>query len=97
MLLQRNHSEGWNAFHAVSWLHGGPLYYPASALVSNNYPPLSSIAAAWLMHLIPDAVFTGRALADTAPIGMAVLIMLILRATTATVWRRSRGTTRRCW
>jgi len=81
MLLQRNYNEGWNAFHAASWLHGGPLYYPTSALITNNYPPLSFIAVAWMMHLIPDAVFAGRALADTALIGMAVLIMLILRAT----------------
>jgi hypothetical protein len=81
MLLQRNYNEGWNAFHAASWLHGGPLYYPASALVTNNYPPLSFIAVGWLMHLIPDAVFAGRALADAALIGMAALIVLILRAT----------------
>ena len=81
MLLQRNYNEGWNGFHAASWLHGGPLYYPTSALITNNYPPLSFIAVAWMMHLIPDAVFAGRALADTALIGMAVLIMLILRAT----------------
>jgi len=81
MLLQRNYNEGWNAFHAASWLHGGPLYYPASALITDNYPPLSFIAVAGLMHLIPDAVFAGRALADTALIGMVALIMLILRAT----------------
>jgi hypothetical protein len=81
MLLQRNYNEGWNAFHAASWLHGGPLYYPPSSLITNNYPPLSFIAVAGLMHLVPDAVFAGRALADTALIGMAALIMLILRAT----------------
>ncbi len=81
MLLQRNYNEGWNAFHAASWLHGGPLYYPTSALITNNYPPLSFIAVAGMMHFIPDAVLAGRALADTALVGMVALIMLILRAT----------------
>jgi hypothetical protein len=81
MLFQRNYNEGWNAFHAASLFHGGPLYYPSSALITNNYPPLSFIMVSWLMHVIPDAVFAGRALADTALIGIVALIVLILRAT----------------
>jgi hypothetical protein len=81
MLLQRSYNEGWNAFHAAAWFHGLPLYYPPSSLLTNNYPPLSFIAVSWVMHVIPDAVFAGRALADTALVGIVVLIALILRAT----------------
>jgi len=80
MLFQRNYNEGWNAFHAASFFHGGPLYYPPSALITNNYPPLSFIMVSWVMHVIPDAIFAGRALADTALIGIVALIVLILRA-----------------
>jgi len=81
MLFQRAYNEGWNAFHAASFFHGGPLYYPPSALITNNYPPLSFIAVAGMMHIIPDAVLAGRALCNAALLGAVALIVLILRAT----------------
>jgi hypothetical protein len=81
MLLQRNYNEGWNAFHAAALFHGSPLYYPPSALITNNYPPLSFIVVSWVMHVIPDAVFAGRAVQDAALVSIAALIALCLRAT----------------
>jgi len=81
MLLQVSYNEGWNALHAASFFHGGPLYYPSSGLVWNNYPPLSFIMVSWVMHIIPDAIFAGRALAAAAIIGIVALIMLILSTT----------------
>lgn len=82
MLFQRSYNEGWNAFHAASRFHDGPLYYAPSALITNNYPPLSFVVISWVMHVIPDAVFAGRLAAEIALLGIVALIALILRAIT---------------
>jgi len=80
MWFQTSYNEGWNASFAALFFHGQPLYYPSSALITNNYPPLSFILVSWMMHIIPDAIFAGRALAAAALIGIVSLIMLILWA-----------------
>jgi hypothetical protein len=75
------YNEGWNAGLVDLWLSGGPLYHPASALVTNNYPPISFLAVAAVMRLVPDAVFAGRlisALAFLAVVGLIWRINVIL-------------------
>jgi hypothetical protein len=34
-------NEGWNAYHTVAAMMGGPLYPDARSFMFNNYPPLS--------------------------------------------------------
>ena len=71
-------NEGWNAFHAAGFHAGEPLYHPAGALLTNNYPPLSFVLTSYLLYLIPDAVFCGRILAGLALIGITAAIAGII-------------------
>lgn len=73
------HNEGWNAFHARSLWRGEPLYPAPTGLVTNNYPPLSFIATALLMHVVPDAVFAGRLIAAAAFLVVVGLVGLLVR------------------
>ncbi|HYK80456.1 MAG TPA: hypothetical protein VEU95_12550, partial [Micropepsaceae bacterium] len=60
LLIAINYNEGWNAYHATAALSGGRLYYPANALVTNNYPPLSFIIVGMVSNIVGDAIFAGR-------------------------------------
>lgn len=53
-------NEGWNAFHSNHLRKGEPLYPPYNALISNNYPPLSSYLNAGLATLLGDDLIAGR-------------------------------------
>jgi hypothetical protein len=74
MYVSKNYNEGWNAFHAASLFSGENLYFPSSAVVTNNYPPLSFFIIAGIMHFIPDAVFAGRIVATLSFVGIAIAI-----------------------
>ena len=74
--LPRNFNEGWNAFHSQSFFDGGLLYHGPSEWVVNNYPPLSFILTAFVMHAGLDAMFAGRLIA-----GIAFLLLCILIGT----------------
>lgn len=56
-------NEGWNAYYADAAIHGGVLYPPADALITNNYPPLSFYIVGAIGQLTGDNIFAGRALA----------------------------------
>jgi hypothetical protein len=78
-----NYNEGSNAFFVAAVLAHTPLYFPADALVTNNYPPLSFYLEAPLAALIGDAIFAGRLvawLAFAAVTGLIVAISLRLHS-----------------
>jgi len=74
-----NYNEGWNAYYASLLIHGGPLYYPQQALLSNNYPPLSFLIIASLSAFFGDSLFVGRAIAWLAFAVITAAIAAILR------------------
>jgi hypothetical protein len=74
-----NYNEGWNAFHATAAMSGGVLYPQPSALITNNYPPLSFYLAGSLAQLTGDAVFAGRLLSWAGFLGLSVLVWAVLR------------------
>jgi hypothetical protein len=78
--VTRNFNEGWNAYHATDVFLGRALYPPPDALIGNNYPPLSFVLTALVMHVVPDAVFAGRVLAMAAFVLVTLLIGLIIHA-----------------
>ncbi|HMI96472.1 MAG TPA: glycosyltransferase family 39 protein [Micropepsaceae bacterium] len=79
LLVPINYNEGWNAYHAGAAAMGGRLYYPADALVTNNYPPLSFLIVGAVTNIIGDAVFAGRLVVWIGFLGTAWLINAILR------------------
>ena len=79
LLLPINYNEGWNAYHAAAAMSGGRLYYPAAALVTNNYPPLSFLLVGAVTSFVGDAVFAGRLVVWIGFLGTAFLINAILR------------------
>jgi hypothetical protein len=82
LVIARNRSEGWNAYHAQAAFDGAALYHPAGALLANNYPPLSFLLTAAVMHLGPDGVFAGRLIAALAFVACATLIGALVHAQT---------------
>jgi 4-amino-4-deoxy-L-arabinose transferase-like glycosyltransferase len=79
LLISINYNEGWNAYHAAAALSGGRLYYPANALVTNNYPPLSFMIVGVVSNIVGDAIFAGRLVVWIGFLGTAFLIHAILR------------------
>lgn len=75
-------NEGWNAYFADAAIHGGVLYPPADALITNNYPPLSFYIVGAIGHLTGDTIFAGRVLA---------LLSLLFVAWSLYYWLRSTG------
>jgi len=73
------YNEGWNAFHAAAAMSGGLLYPPPSALITNNYPPLSFFLVGSVANLVGDAVFAGRLVSWAAFLSVASLIAIILQ------------------
>ena len=73
-----NYNEGWNAYYTSLVLHGRPLYYPPTALLINNYPPLSFLLVAPVAALVGDALLAGRLVAWLAFAAVAVTIAAIL-------------------
>jgi hypothetical protein len=59
-------TESWSAYFQDAAGRLQPIYAPADALVSNNYPPLSFYVIGGLSRLLGDALFVGRALSLVA-------------------------------
>ena len=76
-------NEGWNAYFADAAVHGGVLYPPADALITNNYPPLSFYIVGLIGYLTGDNIFAGRGIA---------LVSLLFVAWSIYYWLRSTGT-----
>jgi len=53
-------NEGWNAYHAVAAMSGGPLYPPAGSFLANNYPPLSYYVVGAVGWITGDEIVAGR-------------------------------------
>src|SRR5258706_13870609 len=66
LFIPINYNEGWNAFHAEAAAAEGGLYYPADALVPNNYPPLSFLIFGALTNIVSNTVCAGHARPGTA-------------------------------
>ena len=78
LMMSRDFGEGWNAGHAQLWHAAGTLYYPADALLTNNYPPLSFLMAAAMTHLGLDVLMAGRLLSALGLVAVVVLIVALL-------------------
>jgi hypothetical protein len=74
-----NYNEGWNAFHALRFRNGGPLYPPRSEAIFINYTPLSFYVIAALHPLVGDDIFAGRLVALLAELVVALNLTLISR------------------
>jgi hypothetical protein len=62
--LQNNGpGEFWNAWHALRWAEGLPLYPAPSEFIANNYPPLSFLLLGTVAKAGGDPILTGRILA----------------------------------
>ena len=61
-------NEGWNAYFADAAIHGGVLYPPADALITNNYPPLSFYIVGAIGHLTGDTIFAGPRARPAQPV-----------------------------
>ena len=70
------YNEGWNAYHTMRFLHGGPLYLPLDGFPvnPNNYPPLSFLIIGTLIRLAGHPMLTGRLVAFAAFFCVAVLV-----------------------
>jgi hypothetical protein len=79
-------NEGWNAYFGEAAIHGGVLYPPADALITNNYPPLSFYIVGAVGHLMGDNIFAGRAIA---------LLSMLFVAWSIYYWLRSSGSAMR--
>jgi hypothetical protein len=79
-------NEGWNAYFADAAIHGGVLYPPADALITNNYPPLSFYIVGFVGYLTGDNIFAGR---------MIALLSLLFVAWSIYYWLRRTGTAAR--
>jgi hypothetical protein len=77
--IQLNSNEGWNAYWALQVSHGQPLYPAPSALVLNNYPPLSFLVVSTISRAGIDALVVGRALSWVSILGCAYIIFRILK------------------
>ncbi|MGH8150025.1 MAG: hypothetical protein ACRETB_08635 [Steroidobacteraceae bacterium] len=75
-------NEGWNAFHALIAMTGGPLYPPAGALTGNNYPPVSFYVVGWIGKRLGDFIVAGRLLSVASVLATAGLILVAVRRIT---------------
>jgi len=60
--VSRNYDEGWNAYFAQIAMHGGVLYPPVDAMITNNYPPLSFYLVGVVGEMVGDNIVAGRLL-----------------------------------
>lgn len=73
-------NEGWNAFHATAAMAGTRLYPAPSALLLNNYPPLSFYVVGALGSLVGDHIQAGRILSVFSFIAVVISVFYIARA-----------------
>lgn len=78
--LEVGYNEPWNAWHALRWAAGGPLYPDPNDLVFVNYPPLSFVLIGGLVRLGADPVITGRILSLVAVPIVAVAAASVVRS-----------------
>ncbi len=83
-----NYNEGWNAYHALSIVRGGPLYPAGDALLLNNYPPLSFYVVAAVGRVTGDLIFAGRLVAFAA---FAVVVLNVGLASASVARSRPAG------
>jgi hypothetical protein len=72
-------NEGWNAAHALAAMAGHGLYPPRTALMVNNYPPLSFYLVGAVARFGGDAVIAGRWIALAAFLVSAAGIAAVLQ------------------
>lgn len=78
-------TESWNAYWQDAAANGAQLYPDPSALVGNNYPPLSFYAVALVGKLFGlDNLLAGRALSIAAVFAIGFEIAAIVRLLTPT-------------
>ncbi len=82
-------NEGWNAYHAASWLTA--LYPPPDGLMVNNYPPLSFPLIAMVAGAIGDNIIAGRIVSLLAFLACTVCIGEVLRRMECTPLARAFG------
>jgi hypothetical protein len=74
--VSMNYNEGWNAYFAKAAMEHGVLYPAASAMATNNYPPLSFYIVGAVGRLVGDNIVAGRLIAVLA---LAVVAFNVLR------------------
>jgi len=72
-------NEGWNAAHALAAMAGHGLYPPPTALMVNNYPPLSFYLIGAIGRLGGDTIIAGRWVALAAFLATVAGIAAVLR------------------
>jgi hypothetical protein len=78
-LVPLDPNEGWNAAHALAAMAGHGLYPPPSALMVNNYPPLSFYLVGAIARLGTDTIIAGRWIALAAFLATVAGIAAVLR------------------
>jgi hypothetical protein len=77
----KNYNEGWNAYHALDAMRAPASLYPGpSALLTNNYPPLSFFVVGLVAKLTGDAIVAGRLVAFLSTLGIGLCLALAARA-----------------
>ncbi|MFO1070941.1 MAG: hypothetical protein U1E14_20665 [Geminicoccaceae bacterium] len=79
MRLVLAYNEGWNAYHASHWRDAAALYPEPTALLTNNYPPLSFVVVGILGDLLGDHVVAGRLVALLALLAVAWAVARLVR------------------
>jgi hypothetical protein len=72
-------NEGWNGAHALALLTGHRLYPPPTALMVNNYPPLSFYLIGTIARHGGDVIVIGRWIALAAYLATAAGIAGVLQ------------------
>jgi hypothetical protein len=72
-------NEGWNAYHTLSAMSGGPLYPGAGSFFTNNYPPLSYYIVGAVGWFTGDEIVAGRIVSLLALLAVAGGIFLAAR------------------
>ncbi len=72
-------NEGWNAYHTVNAMAGGPLYPDRHSFLFNNYPPLSFYLVGLFGKIVGDTIIAGRILSLLAVAAVAGGIFAALR------------------
>ena len=75
-------NEGWNAYHALAAMGGGPLY-PHDMMV-NNYPPLSFYIVGALGRSLGDMILAGRLVSLLSFVAVAMGLAALVRQSDGT-------------
>jgi hypothetical protein len=72
-------NEGWNAYHTLAAMSGGPLYPPPESFLVNNYPPLSYYVVGAVGWLTGDEIVAGRVVSLLSLVAVAFAIFVSVR------------------